>query len=270
MKSLSNDLQIKDYRNEKIDIHFRRECEDMIVELKSEFNGMSIEINKKKELQYLEQVAKLSTYTTEPSQHFNCTCCDDDDYKESTIPLNEIDSQTPPSIKITPVLPTLKPDNSLSMGDEHLSTILETESDEVIKSSVENLVPIPSESEGISDNTCDVPFCDNSPPLDVLNDHFEIFSYFNDDYTSSDDDFYEDIDYVEASPPDSKLVSLGEVKDNILYKKLFNINLLIAKIESLNDNPTLDYVLKSPSLFPIPVEDSDSFFEKSDTSLLFG
>ncbi|GJW04058.1 hypothetical protein Tco_1562914 [Tanacetum coccineum] len=50
MKSLSNDLQIKDYRNEKIDIRFRRECEDMIAELKSKFNEMSIRINKKKEL----------------------------------------------------------------------------------------------------------------------------------------------------------------------------------------------------------------------------
>ncbi|GJV64404.1 hypothetical protein Tco_1475232 [Tanacetum coccineum] len=170
---------------------------------------------------------------------------------------------------ITPDLPTEEPDNSLSMGDEHLSTIPEMGSDEVIKSSVEDLVPIPSESEGIFDNTCDVPFCDNSPPLDVLNDHFEIFSDFNDDYTSSDDDFYEDIDYVEASPPDSELASLEEVKDNILREKLLNINLLIAKIESLNDNLTPDCVLKSPSLFPIPVEDSDSFFEKSDTSLSY-
>ncbi|GKG17636.1 hypothetical protein Tco_0362593, partial [Tanacetum coccineum] len=50
---------------------------------------------------------------------------------------------------ITPDLPTEKPDNSLSMGDEHLSTIPETESDKLIKSSVENLVPIPSESKGI-------------------------------------------------------------------------------------------------------------------------
>nr|GEV22295.1 hypothetical protein [Tanacetum cinerariifolium] len=33
------------------------------------------------------------------------------------------------------------------MGDEHLSTISETKSDELIKSSVEKLVPIPSESE---------------------------------------------------------------------------------------------------------------------------
>ncbi|GJZ18083.1 hypothetical protein Tco_0554206, partial [Tanacetum coccineum] len=38
-------------------------------------------------------------------------------------------------------------------------------------------------------------------------------------------------------------------------------------IESLNNNPTPDFVFKSPSSFPIPVVDSDSFFEKFDTSL---
>ncbi|GKC78683.1 hypothetical protein Tco_1129457 [Tanacetum coccineum] len=188
---------------------------------------------------------------------------------------------------ITPDLSTEETDNSLSIGDELLSTISETESDEVIKSSVKDLVPIPSESECIFDDTCDVPFCDNSPPLDVLNDHFEIFSDFNNDCTSSDDDYCEDIDYVEASPLGSELVSLDKVKDfypkdgdndtdillkiegDILHEKLLNINLLIAKIESLNDNPTPDCVLKSPSPFPIPVEDSDSFFEKSDTSLSY-
>ncbi|GJT56055.1 hypothetical protein Tco_0991109 [Tanacetum coccineum] len=57
-------------------------------------------------------------------------------------------------------LPTEEPDNSLIMGDEHLNTIPKTE-----KSSVENLVPIPSESKGISDDICDVSFCDN--------DHFD-------------------------------------------------------------------------------------------------
>nr|GEU53882.1 hypothetical protein [Tanacetum cinerariifolium] len=36
-----------------------------------------------------------------------------------------------------------EPDNSLSMGDEHLDTISATESDEFIKSSVKNLVPNP-------------------------------------------------------------------------------------------------------------------------------
>nr|GEY67318.1 hypothetical protein [Tanacetum cinerariifolium] len=68
---------------------------------------------------------------------------------------------------ITPVLPTEEPEYSLSMGDEHLSTISETESDEVKKSSVKNLVPIPSESEVTSnnENECDVPVNDESSQI---------------------------------------------------------------------------------------------------------
>ncbi|GJZ31559.1 hypothetical protein Tco_0576606 [Tanacetum coccineum] len=101
------------------------------------------------------------------------------------------------------------------MEDEHLNIILATESDEVIKSSVKNLVQIPSESRGILDKMCDVPFRDNSPPLDILKDQFEGFSDSNNDSTSIDDNSFsiDDIDYVEASPPDSELVSLEEVKD---------------------------------------------------------
>nr|GEZ29297.1 hypothetical protein [Tanacetum cinerariifolium] len=57
------------------------------------------------------------------------------------------------TIAVTPTLSTEEPDNSLSMGDEHLDTIPVTESNELIKSSVENLVPIPSEPEGNPDNT---------------------------------------------------------------------------------------------------------------------
>ncbi|GJW54537.1 hypothetical protein Tco_0098622 [Tanacetum coccineum] len=101
------------------------------------------------------------------------------------------------------------PFNSLSMGDEHLSTISETESDEVIKSSVENLVPIP--------NT-------------------------NNDSSSSDDDSYENIDYIDASPPDDEIVSL-EVKrilsllmTIILRKVVWQfplIMLIILKYENL-------------------------------------
>nr|GFD11648.1 hypothetical protein [Tanacetum cinerariifolium] len=48
------------------------------------------------------------------------------------------------------------------MGDKHLDTILETESDEVIKSSIEDLVLIPCESEGILENMCDVPVSDRN------------------------------------------------------------------------------------------------------------
>nr|GFB08680.1 hypothetical protein [Tanacetum cinerariifolium] len=114
---------------------------------------------------------ELAVYINTPSWDRPIVCYSDDDDEDY-------------AIAVTPSLSTEEPDNSLSMGDEHLDTILETESDEFIKSSVENLVLIPSESEGIPDNMCDVPFHDNSPSLD----------------------------YVEASPPDSKLVSSEVMK----------------------------------------------------------
>nr|GEV15664.1 hypothetical protein [Tanacetum cinerariifolium] len=177
-----------------------------------------------------------------------------------------------------------QPEYSLSMRDEHLSTTLETESNEIIKSNVENLVSIPSEYEGILDDTCDVPICEDSS---TLKDHFEILSNSNNDDTSSDDDAFKDIEFVEASLPDSELVSLDEVndvdqkekeidledilqiQDIILRNKLLSINRLITDIEFLNDNPTPDRVLKSSSSFPIPVANSDSFFEKSDISFSY-
>nr|GFB19218.1 hypothetical protein [Tanacetum cinerariifolium] len=115
-------------------------------------------------------------------------CYDDDDDEERSDSLDDnIIFELPPFSAITPdepVLSTEEPDNSLCMGDEHLDTILATESDEFIKSGVENLIPIPSESEG--------------------------FSLIDDDSFSIDD-----IDYVEASPPDSDLVS-SEVMEIVI------------------------------------------------------
>nr|GFA80240.1 hypothetical protein [Tanacetum cinerariifolium] len=113
------------------------------------------------------------------------------------------------TIAITPVLSTEEPVDSLSMRDEHLDTIPATESDEVIKSSVEDLVPIPSESEGIPDTMCDVHLVNDPTPLEAK-DHFEIALNSNDDISSSDDDslYKEIIEYVEASPHDSEVVRL--------------------------------------------------------------
>ncbi|GJT56675.1 hypothetical protein Tco_0991729 [Tanacetum coccineum] len=109
------------------------------------------------------------------------------------------------TIAITPVLLTEEPVDSLIMEDEHLDTIPATESDEVIKSTVEELVLTPSESEGISDGMCDVPLCDNPTPLKAFKYHFEIVVNSNDDDTSSDDNDFEDTKYVEASPPDLEI-----------------------------------------------------------------
>ncbi|GJY27820.1 hypothetical protein Tco_0403587 [Tanacetum coccineum] len=251
MLSLSNDLQIKDYRNEKIDIRFRRECENMIDELKGKFNGMSIEINKKKELQHLEQVANLSTY---PSQRFKSFCYDDDDdydYEESTIPLNEIDSQIPPSIAITPVLPTLEPEDSLIMGNEELSTIPEKESDEFIKSSVEDLVPIPSESEDTSesDSDCDLPSCDDFSPINVYEEKSVTFSNplfdSNDDFTSSDDESLSDEDVPEDNV---------KIYSNPLFE--FDDEYISSDV-----NPLFDEVLEMTDIERGDIDEIDAFLD---------
>nr|GEZ53654.1 hypothetical protein [Tanacetum cinerariifolium] len=188
------------------------------------------------------------------------------------------------NFNVTPILSTENPDNSLSMGDEHLDTILATESDEVIKSSVEDLIPIPSESEGIPDHMCDVPFHDNSPPLDVSKDQFEDFFESNDEFSSLDDDSFsiDKIDYVEASPPDSELVNsevmelvipkvggidddiLLTIIDDILRENLLNVNHLFAKIEASNDNPIPFYnpIISGTPLTLTPSGESDFFLEE--------
>ncbi|GJY89347.1 hypothetical protein Tco_0503975 [Tanacetum coccineum] len=113
------------------------------------------------------------------------------------------------------------------MRDEHLDTIPATELNEVIKSSVENLVPIPSEFEGISDDSCDIGRINVESDLleslinretsivysSKINPILEEFAgelahiapippgiveadFDSNDDTSSDDDDFEDIEYV--------------------------------------------------------------------------
>ncbi|GJX98189.1 hypothetical protein Tco_0355208 [Tanacetum coccineum] len=99
-------------------------------------------------------------------------------------------------------------------------------------------------------------------PPETLKDDSEIVIDSNNDYYS-----YENIDYVDASPLDSEIVSLEvlgivipevggididillTIKDDILREIFLNVNLLIANIEALKDNsiPSSDFVTKSPS-----------------------
>nr|GEZ78714.1 hypothetical protein [Tanacetum cinerariifolium] len=206
---------------------------------------------KQEEKRFEEEQAASARYWKIPA------CCDDDDDYDSAI---------------TAVLSTEETKNSLSMRDEHLDTIPVTESDEVIKSSIEDLVPIPSESEGIPDTMSDVHLVNNSTPLEAK-DHFKIVINSNDDISSSDYDslYNENIEYVEASPHDSELVSLEaaeivipkveEIKDDNLHEKLLNVHLLIANIEALKDNPTQfsELLTKSSSTSP------KSFLEETNT-----
>nr|GEV78373.1 hypothetical protein [Tanacetum cinerariifolium] len=189
-------------------------------------------------------------------------------------------SQISPVHAVVPILSTKDPEYSPSMRYEQPNTTPKTESDEIIKSGVEELVPILSENEVTLEDKreCDLPVCENSH---ICDDHSEIFSNSNnDDDISSDDDDFEDIEYVEALLSDPEIVSIEEenvvqheeeeeeidledisqIQDVILREKLLSINRLIANIKSLNDNPTLDLVLNSSVLIPT--------FEESNNSLL--
>ncbi|GKC86926.1 hypothetical protein Tco_1147575, partial [Tanacetum coccineum] len=145
------------------------------------------------------------------------------------------------TIAITPVLPTEEPDNSLSMGDEHLSTIPEKESDKLIKSSVENLVPIPCESEDFSDikSECDVPVCDTFTTFSNL-----LFDT-DDDFSSSDDESFSDKDVpkeIYSNPLfDEEIISTKidphhfNVESNIIESLLIKNTLIVSspKFDSL-------------------------------------
>ncbi|GJS86955.1 putative reverse transcriptase domain-containing protein [Tanacetum coccineum] len=188
-------------------------------------------------------------------------------------------------------------------GTEILSLMTSTpilsiiESDELIKSSVEDLVHTPSESDGISESECDVPDCDDSQTM-----NFSTFSNpFFGDSTSSDDDEFNPIhnEDLNSTPKNDHFDT-----ESYLLESLLNRDTLMAsspKIDSLFDEfagelitipprivnreheeyisllerllydnssprPPKDFhmIIESLPTFPIPVEDSDSLREEID------
>nr|GEY57988.1 hypothetical protein [Tanacetum cinerariifolium] len=198
--------------------------------------------------------AKLSTHTLEPSRHFNSICYDDDDDEDRTIHLHDIISQLPSSIVTTtssPVLLIEDLEDSLTMRNEDLSTIPEKESDEVIKSSVEDLVPIPSESEdrSESDSECILPSCDTFSPINVFEEKFVTFSNplfnSNDDFTSSDDESLFDED---VSEDNVKIYSNPLFKFNDEYISS-DVNPLFDEVlENIESKYSYDFNLDEPDL----------------------
>nr|GEU67443.1 hypothetical protein [Tanacetum cinerariifolium] len=149
-------------------------------------------------------------------------CCYDDDDDNYTIEITH-----------------KEPDNSLSMRDEDLDTILATKSNKFIKSSVENLIPNPSESEG--EYECDVPAC-------------EVFTTFSNILFDSDYDF---------SFSDNQSFSNEDIPKKIYSNRLFDEEIISMKIdphhfnaesnliESLlnHDSPIISSSSKIDSLF---------------------
>ncbi|GJT48283.1 reverse transcriptase domain-containing protein [Tanacetum coccineum] len=118
-------------------------------------------------------------FTNEPAHVYSFPSGDDDDDNNDLFTTSLL------------VLPTVEPEDSFIMRDEDLCTIL-----------VEDLVPIPSESEDMSDSDkeCDLPFS-----VTFSNPLFNS----NDDFTSSDDESFPEKDDIENK--DSYISNLNKV-----------------------------------------------------------
>nr|GEW21281.1 putative ribonuclease H-like domain-containing protein [Tanacetum cinerariifolium] len=125
-------------------------------------------------------------------------------------------SQRP--IAITLDLPTVEPEDSLRMKDEHLDTIPKTESNEFIKSSVENLVPNLSESE--DERECDVPVCDD-------------FTNFSNILFDADDNF---------SSSHNESFSDEDISNEIYLNHLFDEEIISIKIDLHHFNAESDLI----------------------------
>nr|GEU55271.1 hypothetical protein [Tanacetum cinerariifolium] len=180
-----------------------------------------------------------------------------------------------------------KPVDSLSMGDEHLDTVSATESNELIKSCVENLVPNPSESQG--ENGCNLPACfttfsnvlfDADYEFDSVDDQ----SLHNEDHHDNAesthdssliisskidsllDEFAGELTLLKSIPPGIDKTDCHPEKDIRFTERLLYDNSSPRPLEEfVSDNSDAD--IESFSLSPIPDEDGDSRMEEIDLFL---
>ncbi|GJR16157.1 hypothetical protein Tco_0798809 [Tanacetum coccineum] len=179
---------------------------------------------------------------------------------------------------------------------ERTSTIPEMKLDELIKSSVENLVPTPSESEDLSkdlsdiESECNMPVCDDFTSVsnhlfDADNDfssnphHFNaesdlIESLLNRDtliisspkFDSLLEEFSGELAHIDLIPPGINEADFDPEEEIHLVEKLLYDNSSPRPPEEFNsENP--DAIIESFSPSPIPVEDSDSLMEEIDLFL---
>nr|GEV62754.1 hypothetical protein [Tanacetum cinerariifolium] len=169
-------------------------------------------------------------------------CCDDDDNYDSVITPNE-------------------PVDSLSMGDEHLDIIPATESDEFIKSSVETLVPNPSESEG--ENGCDMPACFTTFSNVLFDVEYEFDSKYMLNHDSSIilsslkidsllDEFADELTLLKSILPRIEKTDCHPENEICLTKILLYDN----------SSPQIDLTFTPDDLIPSSIEDDDDDSER--------
>ncbi|GJR69135.1 hypothetical protein Tco_0015200 [Tanacetum coccineum] len=257
MKEWMNDLGIREYQKEEIDIDYRRKCEDKIYELKDKFNGLSIEIRKiiqeAEELRESEARARIQKIIIDD---------DDDDLGFYAVHPNTIH---------TPVSQNVEPKDSLIMGDGHINTTPETET-----ISVETLVSNPSESDDFSLGECNLFDIDDSyyekstsrlahlAPISPEIVEVCVDDDDTDDDDDYDDDFYVD-DYVDIEEDGGEIdLDISKIVDISLREKLVKSYLLIEKINVFSLSPPIPI---SPIFCPsstIPVVDLDLSLKEAD------
>ncbi|GJU08705.1 hypothetical protein Tco_1125135 [Tanacetum coccineum] len=255
MKEWMNDLGIREYRKEEIDIDYRRKCEDKIYELKDKFNSLSIEI--RKIIQEAEELRK-----SEARARSQKIIIDDDDDDLGFYAVH------PNTIHI-PVSQNVEPKDSLIMGDGHINTTPETET-----ISVETLVSNPSESDDFSLGECNL--------FDIDDSYYEkstsrlahlapispeiVEACVDDDDTDDDDDYDDDFyDCVDIEEDGGEIdLDISKIVDISLREKLVKSYLLIEKINAFSLSPPIPI---SPIFCPsstIPVVDIDLSLEEAD------
>ncbi|GJU52254.1 hypothetical protein Tco_1225968 [Tanacetum coccineum] len=210
-----------------------------------------------------------------------CYNDDDDEYSSATQEYLKKFSSA-----ITPDLPK---SDSLIMEDEHLDTIPKTESDELIKSSVEDLVHTPSESDGISEGECDLPIYDDfslkkdevlddiiSIPPGNGNDHFNaesslIESVLNHDNVISFpkihfliEEFASELALIAPNPPGIVKADLDPKEDIRFIENLMYDNSFSSPSETLKDD--YEIVIDSNDDSTSSDDDSDENIDYVHTS----
>ncbi|GJV23046.1 hypothetical protein Tco_1375741 [Tanacetum coccineum] len=154
----------------------------------------------------------------------------------------------------------MEPEDSLIMGNEELSTIPEKKSYEFIKSSVEDLVPIPSESEDTSESDSEsvLPSSDDFSPINVYEEKSVTFSNSlfdsNNDFTSSDDESLSDEDVPDNNV---KIYSnpLFECDDEYISS---DVNPLFDEVlENIESKDSYVSNLDEPALLVTPLSDAN-------------
>ncbi|GJZ62343.1 hypothetical protein Tco_0618480 [Tanacetum coccineum] len=161
------------------------------------------------------------------------------------------------------------------MEDEHLDTILETESDEENESSVEDLKLTPSESEDLSDieSECDVPVCNDfmtfsNPLFDSYND-----STSSNDESSSDEDVPKENFKIYSNPLFDEETIFTKIDPHHFNAESDLIESLLNK-DTMITSPKIDFLLEEFAgelalINPIPPGIAETNFDpKEDIHLI--